>query len=76
MDFMNSREKLQYERDIMDTFGLTFAKNTGRGGYLYKQLLEGYITQKIYDEEINKLRNTKRTGSTFYSVLHSLIPTI
>lgn len=32
MDFMNSREKLQYERDIMDTFGLTFAKSTGRGG--------------------------------------------
>ena len=66
MDFMNSREKLQYERDIMDTFGLTFAKNTGRGGYLYKQLLEGYITQKIYDEEINKLRNT---NTNWFNVL-------
>lgn len=66
MDFLNSREKLQYERDIMDTFGLTFAKNTGRGGYLYKQLLEGYITQKIYDEEINKLRNT---NTNWFNVL-------
>ena len=58
MDFMNSREKLQYERDIMETFGLNVAGNAGRGGYLYKQLLEGYITQGIYDDKINQLRNT------------------
>ena len=58
MDFMNSREKLQYEQDILKTFGLSFSNWTGRGGYLYKQLLEGYITQDKYDTEINRLKNT------------------
>ena len=58
MDFMNSREKLQYEKDILETYGLSFSNWTGRGGYLYKQLLEGYITQDKYNTEINRLKNT------------------
>lgn len=58
VDFMNSEEKLRYERDLLETFGLNYADCTGRGGYLYKQLLEGYLTQGEYNEQINKLRNT------------------
>lgn len=58
MDFMNSDEKLRYEQDVLKVFGLNYADWTGRGGYLYKQLLEGYITQGVYNEKINKLRNT------------------
>lgn len=58
VDFMNSEEKLRYERDLLETFGLNYADWTGRGGYLYKQLLEGYLTQGEYNEQINKLRNT------------------
>ena len=57
MDFMNSREKLQYEQDILKTFGLSFSDWTGRGGYLYKQLLEGFITQDQYDKELNRLKS-------------------
>ena len=57
MDFMNSREKLQYEQDIIKTFGLSFSDWTGRGGYLYKQLLEGFITQDQYDKELNQLKS-------------------
>ena len=58
VDFMNSEEKLRYERDLLETFGLNYADWTGRGGYLYKQRLEGYLTQGEYNEQINKLRNT------------------
>lgn len=58
MDFMNSREKLQYEEDIIKTFGLSFSNWTGRGGYLYKQRLEGVLTQEKYETEINRLKNT------------------
>ena len=58
VDFMNSEEKLRYERDVLETFGLNYADWTGRGGYLYKQRLEGYLTQGEYNEQINKLRNT------------------
>lgn len=58
VDFMNTREKLQYEKDIVNTFGLGYAKWAGRGGYLYKQLMEGYYTQDRYDTELNRLKNT------------------
>lgn len=58
MDFMNSREKLQYEQDLLNTFGLNYSNWTGRGGYLQKQVQEGYILQDKYDAEINRLRNT------------------
>lgn len=58
MDFMNSREKLQYEQDILNTFGLSYSNWTGRGGYLRKQLMEGYLRQDQYDTEFNRLRST------------------
>lgn len=35
MDFMNSEEKLRYEKDVLKVFGLNYADWTGRGGYLY-----------------------------------------
>ena len=58
MDFMNSEEKLRYERDLLETFGLNYADWTGRGGYLYKQYLEGYLTLADYNQQIDELRNT------------------
>ena len=58
VDFMNSREKLRYEQDILNTFGLNYADWTGRGGYLYKQLLEGYMTQEEYNRQLVALQNT------------------
>ena len=56
LDFMNSREKLTYERAVMETFGLSFASTAGRGGVLYKQWMEGTILQDEYDAEIARLR--------------------
>lgn len=58
VDFMDSAEKLQYEKDLLATYGISFANWTGRGGYLYKQLLEGYISPEKYDIELNRLKNT------------------
>lgn len=58
MDFMNSREKLQYEQDILETFGLSYFNKTGRGGYLRKQFMEGYLTQDQYEKELKRLQNT------------------
>lgn len=58
MDFMNSEEKLWYEKAVMDNFGLDYAMVTGRGGYLYKQLYQGYITPEAYNTEIQRLKGT------------------
>lgn len=66
MEFMNTQEKLRYEQDILKTFGLSFSDWTGRGGYLYKQLLEGYITQDRYDQELNGL---KQINTDWFDVL-------
>ena len=58
LDFMNSEEKLRYERDLLETFGLNYADWTGRGGYLYKQYLEGYLTLEDYNKQVDELRHT------------------
>lgn len=58
VDFMNSREKLQYEQEILDMFGLNYFNWTGRGGYLTKQYMEGSITQEGYDARMAQLKNT------------------
>lgn len=55
LDFMNSAEKLQYEKSIIDNFGLKYAYLTGRGGYSYKRMVNGFITPKEYESEINRL---------------------
>lgn len=56
LDFMNTAEKLQYEKSIIDNFGIGKAKNAGRGGYLYKRNLDGYLTTKEYQQELQKLQ--------------------
>ena len=55
LDFMNAAEKLQYEKAIIDNFGLSYADWTGRGGFLYKRSLGGYITPETYKAELDKM---------------------
>lgn len=55
LDFMNSAEKLSYERSIIDCFGLDYAYLTGRGGYMYKRSVNGYLTPADYEREIQRL---------------------
>ena len=55
LDFMNASQKLQYEKSIIDNFGLEYADMTGRGGFLYKRMLNGYITPEKYRDELNRL---------------------
>lgn len=55
LDFMNSAEKLSYERSIIDYFGLDYAYLTGRGGYMYKRSVNGYLTPENYEREIQRL---------------------
>ncbi len=57
LDFMNSAEKLSYERSIIDHFGLNYAYLTGRGGYMYKRSVNGYLTPANYEREIQRLAN-------------------
>ena len=77
LDFMNSREKLRYEKDIIDTFGVSYSDWTGRGGNLYKQYLEGYLTRDQYETELSRLQNTntnwfKHIFRTAHSHSHNL----
>lgn len=60
MDFMNAREKLSYETDVVKTFGLDYYYWAGRGGLLYNRMMEGYLTQETYNQAYNELasRNT------------------
>lgn len=55
IDFMNTTEKLQYEKSIIDNFGLNYAVNAGRGGFLYKRSAEGYLTPAEYEQELKRL---------------------
>ena len=55
LNFMNSAEKLQYERSIVDNYGLSYAYVTGRGGYTYKRSVDGYITPEEYQQELRRL---------------------
>lgn len=57
LDFMNSAEKLRYEQSVINYFGLDFANMTGRGGYLFKRSMEGYITPAEYNQQIQDLSN-------------------
>lgn len=72
LDFMNSAEKLRYERTIMDNFGLDYANKAGRGGHLYRRMAEGYISNAEYQEEINKLKNINTDWfKTIFRTSHS-----
>ena len=57
LDFMNATEKLQYERSVIDHFGLDYAYLTGRGGYMYKRSVDGYLSPAEYEQEILRLSN-------------------
>lgn len=72
LEFMNSAEKLRYERSVMDNFGLDYARKAGRGGYLYRRWAEGYMTDKQYREEIERLKNINTDWfKTIFRTSHS-----
>lgn len=58
LGMMNSAEKLEYEKMIIDNFGVDQASHAGRGGRLYRDYLRGYITKEDYEKEWNALRHT------------------
>lgn len=66
LDFMNSTEKLRYEQSIVDYFGLDYASLAGRGGYLFKRSMEGYITPDEYSRQIQSL---SKTNTDWFDVL-------
>ena len=66
LDFMNTAEKLQYEKSIVENFGLHQAYLAGRGGYLYKQNAEGYLTLPEYKRQLQKL---SRVNTDWFNVL-------
>lgn len=55
LDFMNSAEKLGYEQRIIDVFGIGYADWTGRGGYMYKRNVDGFMTPQEYQRQMAKL---------------------
>lgn len=55
LDFMNTAEKLQYEKSIIENFGLNQAHLAGRGGYLFKRNAEGYLTTPEYNRQLQDL---------------------
>lgn len=66
IDFMNTEEKLRYEKSIIDNFGLKYATNAGRGGFLFKRKSEGYLTGAEYEEQYGQL---SRTNTDWFKVL-------
>lgn len=58
LDFMNSEEKLAYEQSIINNFGLDYAYLTGRGGYMFKRSVDGYMLPSEYTAELQRLKNT------------------
>ena len=77
MDFMNSREKLEYEANVLDYVGLNYADNLGRGGRLRRQLYEGKLTPGDYQSSVADLgsRSTnwfKEIFRTAHSQMHNL----
>lgn len=77
ISFMNSEEKLAYERSIVDAFGMDYANLAGRGGYLYKRYTEGFLSPTEYKETLDRLRATNtdwfdQLFRTAHSQLHSV----
>ncbi|MDE5612486.1 MAG: hypothetical protein K2I90_10770, partial [Odoribacter sp.] len=63
---MNAAEKLQYERSIINNFGLDYAYLTGRGGYMFKRSVDGYLTPAEYQSELQRL---SRINTDWFDVL-------
>ncbi|WP_326284580.1 SusC/RagA family TonB-linked outer membrane protein [Tamlana sp. 2201CG12-4] len=55
LNFMNSSEKLAYERSILEDYGALVYKNAGRSGRMYEKWANGTISKEEYDAEINRL---------------------
>lgn len=55
LDFMNSSEKLRYERALVEDFGLNYAPQAGRGGMLWKKFNDGYMSYNEYKQEVARL---------------------
>lgn len=72
LDFMNSAEKLRYEQSIINNFGLEYAYLTGRGGYSYKRMVNGFLTPGEYNATIQNLAqiNTDWFDVLFRTVIH------
>lgn len=66
LDFMNTAEKLQYEKSIVENFGLHQASLAGRGGYLFKRNAEGYLTLPEYNKQLQEL---SRINTDWFDVL-------
>ncbi|MCT4586810.1 MAG: SusC/RagA family TonB-linked outer membrane protein [Carboxylicivirga sp.] len=76
-NMMNSAEKLEYETGIVKDFGVQYADFAGRGGRLYRDLYNGYITRDQYLDRYVQLAstNTDWFGELFQpsrSMRHSL----
>ncbi len=66
LDFMNSEEKLAYEQSIINNFGLDYAYLTGRGGYMFKRSVDGYMLPSEYTAKLQRL---KKTNTDWFDVL-------
>lgn len=55
LDFMNSAEKLQYEKGIVEDYGIYYSTVAGRGGRLWRDYYNGYLSQQDYNQEIARL---------------------
>lgn len=66
LNFMNTAEKLQYERSIIENFGIGKAQYAGRGGYLFKRNAEGYISTDQYQQQLHQLL---KTNTDWFNVL-------
>ncbi|MDY5813720.1 MAG: SusC/RagA family TonB-linked outer membrane protein [Bacteroides sp.] len=64
--FMNSAEKLDYERSIVDVFGMDYASMAGRGGFLYQRHTQGFLTPVEYAQHLERL---KATNTDWFDVL-------
>ena len=58
LGMMNSAQKLEYEKMIIDNFGVDQAYRAGRGGRLYRDYLRGYVSQEEYQRQWAELQNT------------------
>lgn len=57
INFMNTREKLNYEKSIVNSYGLDHSFYAGRGGNEYRKLNYGHMTPSQYEAEIRRLSN-------------------
>lgn len=66
LDFMNSEEKLAYEQSIINNYGPNYAYLTGRGGYMFKRSIDGYMLPSEYASNLEKL---KKINTDWFDVL-------